>query len=82
MHNWVVYLVKCNDDSLYCGVTNNLEKRIAVHNKGKGSRYTRSRLPVVLMVVSVPMSMSSALKLEYKVKQQRKNCKIDYLRRY
>jgi len=80
MCNWVVYLVRCSDDSFYCGITNSLEKRIATHNDGRGARYTKSRLPVVLLVVSKFMSMSSALKLEYKVKQQKKNMKIDYLR--
>lgn len=81
-HSWVVYLVRCQDDTLYCGITNNLKKRIVVHNTGKGSKYTRSRLPVVLLVVSNYMSLSSALKLEYQVKQQRKDLKIDYLRQY
>lgn len=80
MDGWVVYLVECRDSSLYCGITNNLEKRIAIHNKGKGAKYTRSRLPVVLLVVSTCMSMSLALKLEYKVKQQRRDLKIEYLK--
>ena len=79
MDSWVVYLIRCRDDSLYCGVTNNLEKRIATHNSGKGAKYTRPRLPVVLVVVSKVMSRSAALKLEYKVKQQKKSQKVDYL---
>lgn len=81
MNNWAVYLVSCRDGSLYCGATNNVEKRIAAHNAGRGAKYTRSRLPVVLLVVSGFMSMSEALKLEYKVKQQKKELKIAYLKR-
>ena len=45
-HEWVVYLLRCVDDSLYCGITNDLESRLSKHNSGKGAKYTRSRLPV------------------------------------
>jgi len=82
MNSWLVYLVRCGDNSLYCGITNNLEKRIATHNKGRGAKYTRSRLPVVLVVYSRAMSRSGALKLEYKVKQQKKKLKVDYLKEF
>ena len=82
MDDWVVYLVECSDGSLYCGVSNNIEKRLATHNAGKGAKYTRSRLPVVLQVVAGAMSRSAALKLEYQVKQQRKNEKVKYLRQF
>jgi putative endonuclease len=43
------YIVECADGSLYTGWTTNLEQRLAVHNAGKGARYTRSRLPVKLV---------------------------------
>ncbi|MFH2064885.1 MAG: GIY-YIG nuclease family protein [Pseudomonadota bacterium] len=66
---WLVYLVQCSDQSLYCGITNNLNNRLAVHNAGKGAKYTRSRRPVTLVGVSSEMTMSQALKLEYRVKQ-------------
>ena len=46
-----VYLLKCSDNTLYCGYTNNLEKRISVHNQGKGSKYTRGRTPIKLIYV-------------------------------
>jgi putative endonuclease len=65
---WVVYLVRCSDDSLYCGITNNLENRLAAHNAGKGAKYTRSRRPVHLFCVSSKMTQSEALRLEYRVK--------------
>jgi len=66
---WVVYLIRCSDESLYCGITNNLKNRLAVHNSGKGAKYTRSRRPVELVGVSSEMTKSDALKLEYRVKQ-------------
>lgn len=66
---WVVYLVGCSDGSLYCGVTNDLERRLAAHNSGKGARYTRSRTPVKLVCASSPMTKSEAHRLEYRVKR-------------
>ena len=44
-----VYLLRCKDDTLYCGWTTDLGSRIAAHNSGKGAKYTRSRLPVELV---------------------------------
>ncbi|RLC05736.1 MAG: GIY-YIG nuclease family protein [Deltaproteobacteria bacterium] len=66
---WVVYLIQCSDDSLYCGVTNNLENRLAAHNSGRGAKYTRSRRPVNVVGISFKMTQSKALKLEHRVKQ-------------
>jgi putative endonuclease len=45
---WHLYIVKCNDGKLYTGISNNVEKRIAAHNKGHGCRFTKYRYPVVL----------------------------------
>ena len=67
--NWVVYLVRCADQSLYCGITNNLEKRLEAHNLGKGAKYTRSRIPVELFGNSSEMTKSEALKLERRIKR-------------
>ena len=68
-----MYFVRCSDDSLYCGITNNLEKRIRSHNVSRsGAKYTRSRRPVSLVwSISVP-TKSEALKIEYKLKKLRK----------
>ena len=68
-NNWVVYLIRCSDNSLYCGITNCLEKRIKAHNQGKGAKYTIPRRPVVLKTVSRGMTRSEALKLEHHIKQ-------------
>jgi putative endonuclease len=66
---WVVYLIRCSDESLYCGTTNNLKNRLIAHNSGKGAKYTRFRRPVELVAASSEMTKSDALKLEYRVKQ-------------
>ena len=66
---WLVYLLRCADGSLYCGVTNNIERRLAAHNSGNGAKYTRSRVPVELVCSSPEMSKSDAFKLEYRVKR-------------
>lgn len=78
---WKVYLVRCADNSLYCGTTNDLASRIAKHNAGKGAKYTQSRLPVELMAVSGELSKSDALTLEHYIKQQRAGEKIKVLKR-
>ena len=67
--HWVVYLIRCSDESLYCGITNNLKNRLIAHNSGRGAKYTRSRRPVELVAASSETTKSDALKLEYRVKQ-------------
>ena len=66
---WVVYLIRCSGESLYCGITNNLKNRLAAHNSSKGAKYTRSRRPVELVGASSKMTKSDAFKLEYRIKQ-------------
>ena len=67
--NWAVYLLRCSDNSLYCGVSNNIEKRLIDHNSGLGAKYTRSRLPVVLVGTSRAMTKVEAHQLEYRIKK-------------
>jgi putative endonuclease len=66
---WTVYLVRCADDSLYCGITNNLPARIAAHSAGKGAKYTRRRGPVTLVFVKKCRGKPLALRIEYAIKQ-------------
>lgn len=73
---WVVYILRCRDNTLYTGITNNITRRLSAHNKGTASRYTRSRLPAELMAASGFMSRAEALRLEIKIKKQPKNKKI------
>jgi len=65
---WCVYLLRCSDGSLYCGVTTDLAARIAKHNEGQGAKYTRSRLPVRLAYAEVAKSRSEALRREHEIK--------------
>lgn len=67
--NWVVYILKCSDGSLYTGITNQLDKRIATHNARKGAKYTQGRCPVKLLKYFEVENKSEALKLEYRIKQ-------------
>ena len=79
---WCVYILRCADGTLYCGMTNNIVKRLQTHRKGKGSKYTRGRLPVILEAYRSVESKSEALKLEHKVKQQPKDKKIEFLKSF
>lgn len=76
---WYVYILECSDQTLYTGITNNLEKRISKHNEGKGAKYTRGRGPVTLVRSFTCSSKSEALKLEYKIKQLSKEEKLSYV---
>ncbi|HSD86074.1 MAG TPA: GIY-YIG nuclease family protein, partial [Kofleriaceae bacterium] len=66
---WVVYLVRCADDSLYCGITNDLPARLAAHSAGKGAKYTRRRGPVALVFSKRCRTKQLALRIEYQIKQ-------------
>ena len=76
---WKVYLVRCSDNSLYCGISNDYKSRLIEHNSGKGAKYTRSRRPVELVGISSEMTKSEALKLEYRIKQLPADKKISEL---
>lgn len=72
---WLLYALRCRDNSLYCGITNDLQRRLHAHNSGKGSKYTRSRLPVYVAYFQACPSKSAALKAEYAFKQLYKSQK-------
>ena len=62
---WCVYMLRCSDDTLYTGVTNNIEKRVEAHNTGPtGAKYTKARRPVTLVYQEGPLTRSEALKRE------------------
>jgi len=77
---WYVYLLECRDGSYYCGITNNLERRVTDHNEGRGAKYTRGRCPVKLLEAVVLPSRSEALKHEAAVKKQQKAKKLEFLK--
>ena len=66
---WSVYVVRCRDDSLYVGITNDLARRLAAHNAGRGGSYTRSRRPVALAFVRKVRSETTARRLEIALKR-------------
>ncbi len=68
MSEWLVYILRCADDTLYTGITNDLSRRCDQHNAGTASRYTRSRLPVVLVYQETQATRSLALKRELAIK--------------
>ncbi|MBR4668060.1 MAG: GIY-YIG nuclease family protein [Butyrivibrio sp.] len=63
------YILKCSDGSLYCGWTNDLEKRLQAHNKGIASKYTRTRRPVELVYFETFETKQEAMSREYHIKQ-------------
>ena len=69
MGNHFVYIVRCSDNSLYTGYTNNIEVRINKHNAGKGAKYTKIRRPVVLVYQEMYETKSEALRREYEIKK-------------
>ena len=68
------YIVRCKDNSLYCGITTDLERRVEEHNSstGKGAKYTRAKGPVTLVYFEEYATKSQSMKREYEVKQWRK----------
>jgi putative endonuclease len=69
MKDWFVYMVECSDGSLYTGITNDVEKRLAAHNAGKGAKYTKGRGPVILKYLEKLSSKGKALKREIEIKK-------------
>ena len=67
--NWYVYIVRCRDDTLYTGSTRDVDRRVAVHNSGKGAKYTRSRLPVSPVYREACPDKSAALRREIAIKR-------------
>ncbi len=66
---WVVYILECRDGTLYTGITNDLSHRLAMHETGKGAKYTRGRSPVILRYREDCKDHSHALRREYEIKQ-------------
>jgi putative endonuclease len=74
-----VYLLRCADDSLYCGWTTNVQRRVAAHRSGTASRYTRSRRPVELAVVILVADRSAALREEARIKKLSRAAKLQLM---
>jgi putative endonuclease len=80
MQIWYVYILECFDNTLYTGITNDLEKRINKHNNGTGAKYTKYRSPVKLLTYFSCDSKSEASKLEYKIKKLKRKDKLNLIK--
>ena len=76
---WSVYIIKCNDGKLYTGISNDVDKRIAKHNKGKGCRFTKYRHPVELLYNEKCGTKSVARKRELKIQGFSRDRKFDLI---
>jgi len=77
---WYVYVLRCNDKSLYTGISTDVNKRLLRHNSGKGAKYTRHRRPVELVYVEEFITKSEALKREIEIKKLGKENKKRLIR--
>ena len=77
--SWFVYLLRCEGGSLYTGMTNDLDKRLAAHANGSAARYTRARLPVSLVYHENQPTRSAALKREATIKKMTRTDKLELI---
>lgn len=78
---YYTYILKCADDTLYCGYTTDLKKRIKTHNSGKGAKYTKPRIPVELIFFEEFETKSEALKRECEIKKLKREDKIKLIQK-
>ena len=76
-----VYILKCADNSLCTGWTNNLDKRIKAHAEGKGAKYTKARLPIELVYFEEYQDKREAMKREYAIKQLKRKEKLELIKK-
>ena len=76
---WYVYVLQCSDNSLYCGITTDVERRVSEHQSGVGAKYTRARLPVKLLVFWTEENRSDATKAEIVFKRLKKKKKLQVI---
>ena len=76
---YVVYILRCADGSLYTGITTDLERRVTVHNSGKGAKYTRSRLPVAPVYRETVPDKGIALRREIEIKRLSREEKLQLI---
>ena len=76
---WYIYILECSDNTLYTGITTDVNRRLSEHNSGKGAKYTRTRRPVVLKALFEAENRSEASKEEYRIKHLTRNEKLKLL---
>jgi len=79
---WFVYILLCNDSTLYTGITTDLARRISQHNEGKGAKYTSMRRPIKLVYFIDKPDRSSASKEEYRIKQLTRLQKLNLIKEF
>lgn len=67
--SWYVYMLRCGDGTLYTGITDNVPRRLAAHQAGKGAKYTRGRGPLELVYSEEASDKPAALRREYQIKR-------------
>ena len=80
MKNWTIYMLRCHGDSLYTGITKDLDRRIAEHKSGTGAKYTRAHLPIKLVWSKGGLSESAAKKEEARLKKLPKKAKENFIK--
>lgn len=80
--HYSVYMVECSDGTIYTGIARDVSKRISVHNKGKGAKYTKTRLPVTLKWEKLCRDRSMASKYEYRIKKLSREQKLKLIEEY
>ncbi|MFW6037922.1 MAG: GIY-YIG nuclease family protein [Candidatus Saliniplasma sp.] len=76
---WFVYMLRLNDDSLYTGITKDIDRRIKEHEEGRGSKYVRGRTPLKLVYSERCTNRSEALKREAEIKSWSKSKKENFV---
>jgi len=79
--DWFVYILECNDKTLYTGITNNLDKRLEQHNSSTdGAKYTRPRRPVKYVYKEKQLNRSDATKREFAIKKLKRSEKLNLIK--
>ena len=76
------YLLECSDGTLYCGWTNDLEKRVKAHNSGRGAKYTKPGRPVRLVWYETFETKEEAMRREYAIKHMTRRAKLGLVMNY
>ena len=76
---WTVYILECSDNTLYTGISSNVEQRVAKHENGKGARYTKGRGPFSLVYSEQKDTKGEALKREAEIKSLRREEKLQLI---
>ena len=77
---WVIYILLCNDDTLYTGITNDIENRLTQHETGAGAKYTKGRGPFRIVYQERAPDRSTASKREYEIKKMTKSQKLKMIK--